>query len=116
MNNNGLTLNQLAERNAELVTKVEKLRAERDQLAADNVGLLNFITTRCYVFDGTWTGDMSDYYSPAEEVMPETHATSAYLAGIKADGVELFAKEMHADISVDDARKFAQQLRAGTDK
>lgn len=41
MNNNGLTLNQLAERNAALVTEVEKLRAERDQLAAENTYLLN---------------------------------------------------------------------------
>lgn len=39
MNNDGLTLNQLAERNAALVTEVEKLRAERDQLAAENVAL-----------------------------------------------------------------------------
>lgn len=39
MNNDGLTLNQMAERNAELVTEVEKLRAEREQLAAENVGL-----------------------------------------------------------------------------
>ncbi|MEF3108820.1 hypothetical protein QFI91_06935 [Raoultella sp. WB_B2P2-3] len=39
MNNDGLTLNQLAERNAVLVSEVEKLRAERDQLAAENVGL-----------------------------------------------------------------------------
>ncbi|MGY0246291.1 hypothetical protein [Klebsiella michiganensis] len=39
MSNDGLTLNQLAERNAVLVTEVEKLRAERDQLAAENVGL-----------------------------------------------------------------------------
>ncbi len=41
MNNDGLTLNQLAERNAVLVTEVEKLRAERDQLAAENAYLLN---------------------------------------------------------------------------
>ena len=41
MNNDGLTLNQLAERNAALVTKVEKLRAERDRLAAENTYLLN---------------------------------------------------------------------------
>lgn len=41
MNNNGLTLNQLAERNAALVTEVEKLRAERDRLAAENTYLLN---------------------------------------------------------------------------
>ena len=39
MNKDGLTLNQLAERNAALVTEVEKLRAERDQLAAENVAL-----------------------------------------------------------------------------
>ncbi|EPV0761276.1 hypothetical protein ACV1MZ_000160 [Klebsiella variicola] len=38
---NGLTLNQLAERNAALVTEVDKLRAERDQLAAENTYLLN---------------------------------------------------------------------------
>ncbi|MDS7909641.1 hypothetical protein PTQ57_29990 [Klebsiella pasteurii] len=36
MSNDGLTLNQLAERNAVLVTEVEKLRAERDRLAAEN--------------------------------------------------------------------------------
>ncbi len=39
MNNDGLTLNQLAERNAVLVSEVEKLRTERDQLAAESVGL-----------------------------------------------------------------------------
>ena len=37
MNNDGLTLNQLAERNAVLVSKVEKLRTEREQLAAERM-------------------------------------------------------------------------------
>lgn len=41
MNNDGLTLNQLAERNAALVTEVEKLRAERDRLVTENAYLLN---------------------------------------------------------------------------
>lgn len=41
MNNDGLTLNQLAERNAALVTDVEKLRAERDRLVTENAYLLN---------------------------------------------------------------------------
>lgn len=41
MNNDGLTLNQPAERNAVLVSEVEKLRAERNQLAAENTYLLN---------------------------------------------------------------------------
>ncbi|PQH13454.1 hypothetical protein [Raoultella ornithinolytica] len=42
MNNDGLTLNQLAERNAVLVSEVEKLRTEREQLAAENVGLKEY--------------------------------------------------------------------------
>ncbi|WP_416045493.1 hypothetical protein [Klebsiella pneumoniae] len=41
MNNDGLTLNQLAERNAALVTEVEKLRADRDRLVTENAYLLN---------------------------------------------------------------------------
>lgn len=48
MNNDGLTLNQLAERNAVLVSEVEKLRAERDQLAAENVGLKAGVTYFAY--------------------------------------------------------------------
>ncbi|UAW30774.1 hypothetical protein J6325_07480 [Klebsiella quasipneumoniae] len=48
MNNDGLTLNQLAERNAVLVTEVEKLRAERDQLAAENVALKAGVTYFAY--------------------------------------------------------------------
>ncbi|HGL5848170.1 TPA: hypothetical protein ACKFTW_004110 [Enterobacter hormaechei] len=35
------------------------------------------------------------------------------LAEVRAQGVEMFAKEMHADISGDDAREFAAQLRKG---
>ncbi|HFN1072578.1 TPA: hypothetical protein ACHBVP_000761 [Klebsiella pneumoniae] len=59
----------------------------------------------------------------------ETPATDAYLAGIKADGVEMFAK--HCDDSIgfvepedeelytlmeEQAREFAKQLREGADK
>lgn len=64
-----------------------------------------------------------DYEKPSTEngwlgscdyrLLPETPATDRIYAGAKADGVEEFAKEMHADISVDDAREFAQQLREG---
>lgn len=48
MSNDGLTLNQLAERNAVLVTEVEKLRAERDQLAAENAALKAGVTYFAY--------------------------------------------------------------------
>ncbi|HHJ4165259.1 TPA: hypothetical protein ACQJJV_004883 [Raoultella ornithinolytica] len=78
MNNDGLTLNQLAERNALLVTEVEKLRAEREQLAAENVGLNSFIVDACWIVD-------DGQYCDATDFMPETPATDAYLAGIKAE-------------------------------
>ncbi|EPU0216574.1 hypothetical protein ACVT44_000495 [Enterobacter hormaechei] len=44
----------------------------------------------------------------------KTPATDAFLAEVRAQGVEMFAKEMHADISGDDAREFAAQLRKGS--
>lgn len=40
-------------------------------------------------------------------------AYQAFLAEVRASGVEMFAKEMHADISGDDARDFADDLRKG---
>ncbi|HCU0191113.1 TPA: hypothetical protein OUE07_004437 [Citrobacter koseri] len=108
----------------DLASQLEVQFARSNALAAENVGLLNFITTRCYVFDGTWTGDLSDYYSPAEEVMPETPATDAYLAGIKADGVDYVAHKFRVRAQnslpvggwIDAARAaedFAKQLREG---
>ncbi|KVI64466.1 hypothetical protein AWS52_10815 [Enterobacter cloacae subsp. cloacae] len=43
----------------------------------------------------------------------ETPATDAFLAEVRAQGVEMLTKEMHADISGDDAREFADNLRKG---
>ncbi|ESN30886.1 hypothetical protein L383_01854 [Enterobacter sp. MGH 37] len=49
----------------------------------------------------------------AIQCIPPTTSTDAFLAELRAQGVEMFAKEMHADISGDDAREFAAQLRKG---
>lgn len=130
MNNDGLTLNQLAELNAVLVSEVEKLRAERDQLAAENVGLKKFIQTDCFVGHiepETFHEEEVTRYVSADGYEPETPATDAYLAGIKADGVEEFAAKLR--IPGDDqffdalakgvalaADDFAKQLREGADK
>ncbi|ELC6280603.1 hypothetical protein QAB23_20750 [Enterobacter hormaechei] len=46
-------------------------------------------------------------------MLDSTPATEAFLAEVRAQAVEMFAKEMHADISGDDAREFAAQLRKG---
>ncbi|HHZ8305672.1 hypothetical protein [Klebsiella michiganensis] len=99
MNNDGLTLNQLAERNAVLVTEVEKLSAERDQLAAENVELKSFGGTLHEIKSslvGGGHGHMAKADMQAQSAVMdvifdafdaiETPATDRIVAGIKADG------------------------------
>ncbi|HFI5583259.1 TPA: hypothetical protein ACGQTX_004207 [Raoultella ornithinolytica] len=81
MNNDGLTLNQLAELNAVLVSEVEKLRAERDQLAAENVALKEACGG-----NGSYRNCPACTFSEYIEA-PETPATDRIYAGIKADGL-----------------------------
>ncbi|PJR10648.1 hypothetical protein CDD79_07105 [Raoultella ornithinolytica] len=108
------------------------LADQNAQLAAENVGLKKFIQTECFVGhlepETFYEGEVTRYVS-ADGYEPETPATDAYLAGIKADGVEEFAK--HCDDSIgfvepedeelytlmeEQARDFAKQLREGADK
>ncbi|WP_249086387.1 hypothetical protein [Raoultella ornithinolytica] len=105
------------------------LADQNAQLAAENVGLKKFIQTECFVGhlepETFYEGEVTRYVS-ADGYEPETPATDAYLAGIKADGVEEFAK--HCDDSIgfvepedeelytlmeEQARVFAKQLREG---
>lgn len=94
MNNDGLILNQLAERNAVLVSEVEKLRTERDQLAAESVGLktaAEFATAPDMWIeqaDGMLDYRYCDWYVDVLKAAMETPATDRIVAGIKADGVE----------------------------
>ncbi|MGH6226818.1 hypothetical protein [Klebsiella quasipneumoniae] len=189
---NGLTLSQLAERNAELVTEVEKLRAERDAslneervwektmmevcgedgpasfaavikaLAMENVALKNvfiqkeipseavdaFMETAVMEHDWNETSEWSWVENETEVIhavldalKPETPATDAYLAGIKADAItasldacsdylETDCVMDRLDISYEDAEKrtsgaiefhdamvdFANQVREGAAK
>lgn len=139
MNNDGLTLNQLAELNAVLVSEVEKLRAERDQLAAENVGLkaaAEFATAPDMWIeqaDGMLDYRYCDWYVDVLKAAMETPATDRIVAGIKADGVEEFATKTAtglrttggawgvfqepyhevADYLEDRAEQFAKQLREG---
>ncbi|MGZ9875513.1 hypothetical protein [Raoultella ornithinolytica] len=140
MSNDGLTLNQLAERNAVLVTEVEKLRAERDQLAAENVRLAaeNKMAVDAVTVFSNVTHDVTEIicdelgHDRVAEIVAAYNdlgnmpATDRIVAGIKADGVEEFAK--HCDDSIgfvepedeelytlmeEQARDFAKQLREG---
>lgn len=140
MNNDGLTLNQLAERNAVLVTEVEKLRAEFDQLAAENVGLKEAIPQLKNI---DYQNESMDDVTLAEEIgfnaavmamhrwVPKTPATDRIVAGIKADGVEEFIGNLQQCVdegdfagdevavivgAIDCGKEFCEQLRKGADK
>ncbi|EPR2277281.1 hypothetical protein ACU01Y_004541 [Salmonella enterica subsp. enterica serovar Newport] len=159
----GLTMNQLAERNAEHVTTIaalesrcaslsaklsmindlmevaeqanklaqeaaEKLVQERNTLAAENAGLNKFIAASCFV----QAGEELAWY-PAIDHAPETPATDAFLAEVRAQGVEMFADKYRAQLTalpttsenifdaahvslryqIFDADEFAAQLRKG---
>ncbi|HDK5278476.1 TPA: hypothetical protein PS867_002354 [Klebsiella pneumoniae] len=130
MNNDGLTLNQLAERNAVLVTEVEKLRAERDQLAAENVEAKKIISEcREYFIAGVMNRirptNEGYLHMICDTFADETPATDRIVAGIKADGVKEFAayqraiteewacKEGHSSLLkvAESAEIFAKQIR-----
>lgn len=64
-------------------TKYLELAKAYQQLAAENVGLNNFIAQSCCV----QAGENASWY-PAIDHAPETPATDCIYSGIKADGVE----------------------------
>ena len=55
-------------------------------IAAENAGLTKFITQSCYVFDGEQHEISDAYICATDGGMPETPATNAAIAGIKANG------------------------------
>lgn len=87
------------------------------QLAAENVGLKKFIQTDCFVGHiepETFHEEEVTRYVSADGYEPETPATDAYLAGIKADGVEQAANECYgAGYICETLLAYAQQLREG---
>lgn len=112
--------------------KYLELAKAYQQLAAENVGLKKFIQTDCFVGHiepETFHEEEVTRYVSADGYEPETPATDRIYAGIKADGVEEFAK--HCDDSIgfvepedeelytlmeEQARDFVKQLREGADK
>ncbi|EMX9242554.1 hypothetical protein AAH393_003219 [Klebsiella pneumoniae] len=125
--------------------KFLKLAKEFKQLAAENVALKNvfiqkeipseavdaFMETAVMDHDWNETSEWSWVENETEVIhavldalKPDTPATDAYMAGIKADGVEEFAAHLRANdngasvckmiaLGADD---FAKQLREGDDK
>ncbi|WP_416329129.1 hypothetical protein [Raoultella planticola] len=98
-------------------TAMQALKSQVGQLAAENVGLKKFIQTDCFVGHiepETFYEEEVTRYVSADGYEPETPATDAYLAGIKADGVEQAANECYgAGYICETLLAYAQQLREG---
>ncbi|ENG1951003.1 hypothetical protein ABJ783_003733 [Escherichia coli] len=141
MKSEGLTPEQLAERNAQYVTEISRLEKERAALAAENAGLKAICDDcRRFIMNGVQMGYIK---VPTAETDPDLEtiriaispqkpipATDAFLAEVRAQGVEMYADNL--DNAADDAerggfdyavkflrseasgvRLFADQLRKG---
>lgn len=105
-----------------LASDYRELEAKCAALAAENVGLNKFIKDDCWIWD-----DKSEEYFDAADCMPETPATDAFLAEMRAQGVDeiaelyftLAAHEANRNIadswreSARFARAYGAQLRQG---
>ncbi|EAZ0595162.1 hypothetical protein BKN58_13460 [Salmonella enterica] len=126
----GLTMNQLAERNAEHLATIAALEARYAALAAENAGLKAAIDSTIGWQQST---DPVNVESVRMLVDIETPATDAFLAEVRAQGVEMFADKYRSQLTalpttpenifdaahvrlryqIFDADEFAAQLRKG---
>ncbi|MHA6467476.1 hypothetical protein [Escherichia coli] len=106
-----------------MAAEIEKLRAQRDELAAENVALrskaaeLAHEASKIYsAYNATITepdGDFMDMQTLHEMQCIETPATDAFLAEVRAQGVEMFAECAYTLEHHDHAVAFAAELREG---
>lgn len=119
-------------------TKVMALAKAFKQLAAENVALKNVFSQKeipseavdafmeTAVMDHDWNetsewswveNETEVIHAVLDALKPETPATDAFLAGIKADGVEQAANECYgAGYICETLQAYAQQMRKGADK
>ncbi|MCE9759218.1 hypothetical protein [Citrobacter portucalensis] len=102
----------------DMAVQLANAESKCGELAAENAALNKFITQSCYVFDGEQHEISDAYICATDGGMPETPATDALLAEVRAQGVELFAASLkvvggheHPYSAV--AKEFAAQLRKG---
>ncbi|EFU0362974.1 hypothetical protein HU847_004674 [Salmonella enterica] len=111
----GLTMNQLAERNAEHVATIAALEARYAALAAENAGLKAAIDSTIGWQQST---DPENVESVRMLVDIETPETDAFLAEVRAQGVEMFSEKFGGGTQLSDmvkevAADFSAKLRKG---
>lgn len=114
---------QLVRGNAQAV-QLANAESKCRELAAENAGLKNFIINDCHVAHiepETFYEEEITRYVSADGYEPETPASDAFLAEVRAQGVEMFAKNAEGAEQGNGlmkaiarrAAKFADQLRKG---
>ena len=114
--------------NEELAVQLANAESKCRELAAENAGLKNFIINDCHVAHiepETFYEEEITRYVSADGYEPETPATDAFLAEVRAQGVEGFLKFCGEENSVfvetkayyrslsDAIDEFSAQLRKG---
>lgn len=98
-NYDGITFNQLAERNAEHVTAIARLEAQVKQLAAENAALKDWAENRAKSDDALEQERYStlkiDYRQRLLSNI-QTPATDAMLASLRAEGINFAASRLAA--------------------
>ncbi|HEM7417895.1 TPA: hypothetical protein U2J22_003000 [Citrobacter youngae] len=112
----------------ELAVQLANAESKCRELAAENAGLKNFIINDCHVAHiepETFYEEEITRYVSADGYEPETPATDAFLAEVRAQGVEGFLKFCGEENSVfvetkayyrslsDAVDEFSAQLRQG---
>ncbi|HHK9184053.1 TPA: hypothetical protein ACQZAR_004150 [Escherichia coli] len=96
MKSEGLTPAQLAERNAEYVTEISRLEKERSALAAENAGLKHAMAVTLEHVSVTDAGQAGVAAMIINDALhhSETPATDAFLAEVRAQGVDMARNAM----------------------
>ncbi|EBD7572919.1 hypothetical protein C3Z23_14305 [Salmonella enterica] len=107
------TYEQLEQQVLDMAVQLANAESKCRELAAENAELNKFITQSCYVFDGEQHEISDAYICATDGGMPETTATDAFLAEVRAQGVEMFAIEWggHDSPYGQDAYNFADKIR-----
>ncbi|EFA6311003.1 ead/Ea22-like family protein [Escherichia coli] len=93
--------------------RIAELEANFTVLAVENASMKLFIRGCCYVFDGEQDEISDAYICATDGGMPQTPATDAFLAEVRAQGVEMFAECAYTLEHHDHAAAFAAELRKG---
>ncbi|WP_414446564.1 hypothetical protein [Citrobacter europaeus] len=115
---------ELQSQNADMAVQLANAESKCRELAgvvAENAGLKNFIINDCHVAHiepETFYEEEVTRYVSADGYEPETPATDAFLAEVRAQGVEMFSEKfgggtLLSNMVKETAKEFAAQLRKG---